>query len=204
MRIVSKSARYNHLVRNEVAQIGQDENGVLRRQVVKPQIWLEFRQSGLVGYDIEFAMQFWSKRDLRDPLDPFSASAWGAHPDTRDGAMAGQIYTAWRPTFSVYDTDWADEGDVRDTIIKHFTEHPEGQDYVVVQPMALKPPWPSYDSMHASKIAPFAADAGVLVEALKYEVAMQNRESVVAALQKKTEEAAQVAAEDAALTVRIP
>lgn len=205
MRILSKSLHYIHIVQTEDVQMAQDNRGVLRSFQTRPAIILEFRANGLTGYDLEFGLQHWFKSGLRDPLDPYSANAWGAHPQTFDDVMDGRVASAWRPqqNFSVYDTEWASP-DTREIIEAHFNAAPEGQDYVVVTPKVLTPPWPAYPTMHASKIAPFAYDAGLLVEALAYERAMDARESVIVALEKKLQEAAEQAAEDAALRVITP
>lgn len=202
MRILSKSAHYMHLVQNEERHIGQDERGVVRSVVIKPQIMLEFTRHGLTGYDYEFGLQHWGRGRSRDALDPYGSDAWGAHPDTRDGVLAGRVYAGWLPqlAFSVFDTNSL-TGEAKETVEAHFTQHPEGQDYVVVTAKALVAPWPTFATMHAAKIAPMAADLGLLVEALAYEEATENRESVVASLRKRLEEAASSAAEDAALRV---
>lgn len=52
----------------------------------------------------------------------------------------------------------------------------------VVQRAAAVAPWPTYDSMHHSKIVQFAVDLGLVEQALVYEQENKNRESVVAGL----------------------
>ena len=205
MRILSKSAHYMHLVRNEVTSIGQDQYGVLRQQTIKPQIMLEFTQHGLTGYDIQFGLQHWGRQGNRDPLDPFGSDAWGAHPDDRDGVIQGQVYRGWRPQqqFSVYDTSGLDP-EAKEVVEAYFTANPQGQDWIVVTPKALVPPWPTYDTMHAAKIAPTAHELGLAAEAIQYEEATLNRESVLKALHKERVRQVEEQLEDEALKVIVP
>lgn len=62
-----------------------------------------------------------------------------------------------------------------------------GQDFTKVEKVAgvASKPWPSYDETHHFKIPALAAELGLLEEALAYEQANKNRDSVVDGLVEK-------------------
>lgn len=201
MRIISKSLKYNHLVRNAVIDMVVDNEGRKVPMVIKPQIWLEFSQNGITRYDHQYAAQHWGGHN-RDSHDG-TADGWGAHPDPREGALNGVIHLGWRPwmTLSVFDTDNMEPGsEQREVVEEYFTTHPIGQDWIVVEPQKLVPPWPTYDSMQWKRIGPMAHDLGLAAVAFEYEAATKAREPVLKALQEEHAKQVETDAEDAALT----
>lgn len=59
-----------------------------------------------------------------------------------------------------------------------------------VEEQRAQAPWPTYDSMHHNSIAGFAAQAGMVEQAILYESQNKNRESVIQQLVEKQAEIA--------------
>ena len=106
MRVLSNHLNFRLTVRSEDVQQAQDNRGILRAYPVISQLDLQFKREGLSGEEMQFAMRHFMRGQPIDPTDVFSHEAWGAYPDTRDGALGGRIYRAWDPRqqFSVFDT----------------------------------------------------------------------------------------------------
>ena len=206
MRILSNSAKFHLLVQNEVRQHAQDAQGVLQGYVLKPQIMLEFTQSGITAYEYEFAFRHWGGANRFDLAGNRTTDAWGAHPDMNDGALGARIYRGWDPRlqFSVFDTDGIQGVEEKQAVEDYFTKYPSGDGWVTVVAEAIPAPWPTYDSMHHNKIGPTAHDLGLVAEALRYERATKNREAVIKALEKQHEAQIVEAEEDEALKVIVP
>lgn len=216
MRIVSNHLLFRLIVRNEIRQFAQDDRGILRGYSPTSELTLEFSRNGITAHDMAFGMQTWMNSKVRsievdgiayvEANDPFKQEAWGAHPDTRDGAAGGHIYRAWDPRqqFSVFDTNSLGGQDKVDAEA-FFTAHPQSPDYIVVEKTALKPPWPSYDETQWKKIAPLARELGFVAEAVAYEEAKDEpRPAVLAALREQHAAAVEEALEDEALKVIVP
>lgn len=205
MRILSNHLLFRISVRGEVVQQAQDDRGVLRSYPIEKELILEFSRNSITAFDIECGMRHFMKGSGREATDPFSQEAWGAHPDTRDGVAGGHVYRAWDPRlqFSIFDTESL-SGKDKDDAEAFFNEHPVSTDWVVVTAIALKPPWPSYDSMQWKRVGTMAHELGLAGEALSYELATKNREAVVKALQEEHAKAVAEAEEDANLKVIVP
>lgn len=206
MRIVSNHLLYRLTIRGEVVQTAQDERGVLRTNVIVPELTLQFSRNAITAYDIEFGMQTWMSGSRREATDPFGQESWGAHPSDRDGVAGGHAYRGWDPRlqFSIFDTATLNEKD-RVEADEYFTANPQSPDFIVVTRASLKPPWPSYDDTQWKKIAPLARELGFVGEAVAYEEAKDEpRPAVLAALREEYKAAVVEAEEDAALKVIVP
>jgi hypothetical protein len=138
---------------------------------------VQFTQAYITQADIDFALHFFPEKTFTGRYmeqDEVTLEAIG----TRIG---------------VYDTDieknangWDDETAAKvEAYILNMPNY--GQDFTQVEKVAglASKPWPSYDDTHHFKIPVLAAELGLLEEALAYEVANKNRESVISGLEEK-------------------
>ena len=93
------------------------------------------------------------------------------------------------------DLEWTDAE--RETVARHLVrqcDDPTKNAIYLYEPAVPQPPWPTYPDTHHFKIAPLAAELGLVVEAFAYERATKARDSVLDGLAKQLE-AQQVEAE---------
>lgn len=170
MRFVSQYTNFIINIRNPVRRV--TDFGV---EQIRDEIIAEFDANG------------WSQRDMEVALTSFKFHGIFQFEDE-----ATPVPPAYR--LSVYDTDqkaeelgWDDEikAEVENRLLnaKSF-----GRDFVLVQELALDPPWPSYDSFggDADELAVQVLDLGYDIETvIAYETSKwgQNREEVIAALE---------------------
>ena len=85
------------------------------------------------------------------------------------------------------DKGWTDEE--KEIVARHMLRLIEsgraGHSFSLYSRPKVAAPWPTYDSMHFSKVPGFAADLGLVAEALTYELQEKNRETVVAKLREE-------------------
>lgn len=82
--------------------------------------------------------------------------------------------------------DWTDEEKewaARQLIRR--SENPAFNDFKLYEPPTPSAPWPTYDDTHHNKIAVLADELGLVVEAVHYERANKNRQSVIDQLNEK-------------------
>lgn len=174
MRFVSNSPRLG-------LGAAQTEKFVLaldgQRDQTVESVPVQFTQEYLTQADIDFALHIW-------PEDTFKGRYMENDEVTLE-PLAGRI--------GVYDT--AEEqtrngwDDAMKTKVEGFmlAKKNLGLDFAVVEKVVglASKPWPSYDEAHHFKIPALASELGLLEEALAYEQANKNRESVISGLEEK-------------------
>jgi hypothetical protein len=174
MRFVSNSPRLGlGTAQKERFQLTSD--GELHK--IGDSLPVTFTQEYLMQTDIDFALHVF-------PEDSFRGRYMESDEVTLE-PVAGRI--------GVYDTveeqaklGWDDA--TREKVEQWLLAKTNlGQDFVQVEKIVglASKPWPSYDEAHHFKIPALAAELGLLEEALAYEQANKNRESVVSGLEEK-------------------
>lgn len=174
MRFVSQYTNYIINIRNPVRRV--TDFGV---EQIRDEIIAEFDANG------------WNQRDMEVAVQNFKFHGIFQFEDE-----ATPVPPAYR--LSIFDTDakaeefgWDDEtkAEVESRLLgaKSF-----GRDFVLVQELALAPPWPSYDTFpgDADELALQVLDLGYEIETVvAYETSKwgQNREDVIAALKGAVE-----------------
>lgn len=144
-----------------------------QRDQVQDSVSVQFSQEALDIEDVRFALSFWPEKSFT-----------GRWLDA-DGVTLQPI----AERIGSFDTEeaqkrkgWSDE--LRLQVEKWMLAKANyGIDFVEVQKIASALPWPHYDKTHHAKIALFAAELGLIDEALEYERANRNRKGVIAALE---------------------
>lgn len=143
------------------------------REQVDDSVSVKFTQDYITASDVEQALRQWPEKSFR--------GRW-VHED-------GITLQPLPELIGVYDTleeqqrnGWSDE--VRETVEKWMLAKPNlGHDFIQVDEPSFKAPWPNYDSTHHFRIPGLAAELGVIDEAVAYERATKNRESVLKSLE---------------------
>lgn len=138
---------------------------------------VQFGQEYLDQSDIDFALQFF-------PDSAFTGRYMEADEVTPEDVSA---------RIGVFDTvteqerqGWTDE--TREKVEQFLLAKANyGQDFTRVEKIlaVAGKPWPLYDETHHFKIPTLAAELGLLEEALTYEQANKNRESVISGIEGK-------------------
>ena len=174
MRFVSTSPRLG-------LGTAQKEKFVLaldgQRDQTEESIPVQFTQEYLNQSDIDFALHVWPESTFR--------GRWIENDEVTLEPVAGRI--------GVYDTaeeqernGWDDA--TREKVEKFLLAKANlGVDFTQVEKIVgvASKPWPSYDETHHFKIPALAAELGLLDEALAYEQANKNRDSVISGLEEK-------------------
>lgn len=144
-----------------------------QRDQVQDSVSVQFDQIGLSIEDVRFALSYWPEKSFT-----------GRWLDA-DGITLQPI----AERIGMFDTEeaqsrngWSDE--LRDKVEKWMLAKPNyGIDFTLVTKVASALPWPHYDKTHHAKIALFAAELGLIDEALEYERSNRNRKGVIASLE---------------------
>lgn len=86
---------------------------------------------------------------------------------------------------STFDTSKIGDEKLRGEVERFMINHPDhGRDFIVAERPKAAPPWPTYDSVHPSKIAAKVKEDGFDPQAvIAYERENKNRASVISALE---------------------
>jgi len=138
---------------------------------------------------VQFTQEYLLQDDIAFALHVFPESAFTGRYMEADEVTPEDVSAR----ISVFDTvveqerqGWTDE--MREKVEQFMLAKPNyGQDFTQVEKVAVEAgkPWASYDETHHFKIPGLAAELGLLDEALEYERANKNRESVVSGLEEK-------------------
>lgn len=212
MRFVSNRAEYKLCIRGGKWEYRRHSDGTDERVQTEQEFWVAFRQAELRPHEkIAAADHFIGGMGNRGDG---SMKGLGAHP-LMQGAQAGagveNFDPRWR--FSVYDTDWIEDAELRAEAEAKLTDYGiVGNEVLLVLPEAVPAPWPSFDDVRGVKGSPtpmrlveMARDFGVSLErCLAYERVAQNREDVVEAFEEAIRADAETAALDLALSAVVP
>ena len=135
---------------------------------------VQFSQGALLRGDIDAALAHWPEKSF--------TGRWLEPDGVTQQPVAERI--------GVFDTveaqatnGWTDSE--REAVEEWLLRKPNlGIDFIQVEKHKQAPPWPTYDKMQWKQIAPFAADAGLVDEAIAYEQENGGRESVLGMLEK--------------------
>jgi len=169
VRFVSQFTNYVINIQPAVKRVG--DFGV---EILRPDILAEFKPHD------------WTQRDLETAIAAFQFKGVFQHEDE-----ATPVHPAYR--LSTFDTDERAETEAWDDETKNLIEQKLlnskgfGRDYVLVQELAIAPPWPTYEEFpgSADELAMQVLDLGFAPEeVIAYESSKwgQNREEVIAAL----------------------
>jgi hypothetical protein len=210
MLFVCKYAKHRHLIEGGSQKQGFDADGHIVRIETSAAFWAEFQLGGLDPHDAELAVQEFTRRNSNDPF--------GAIPVGNDGSInpieaaedlethSGHEGYAVRQRISRFDTEdgrmcpkrWQDRAE---EVLMESMEIKIG-DIIRLDVLTLVPPWPTYDTMEAEEIVPFALTGGYDLDwVLRYEKATQKRPAVGKPLKRALDERRARAVEQAALTV---
>ena len=148
-----------------------------QRDQVTESVSVQFTQEYLTQDDIDFALQFF-------PEKGFTGRYLEADSVTQE-PLATRI-GAFDTTVEQEQRGWTDE--IREKVEQYLlAKESYGSAFTRVEKIvvAAGKPWPSYDDTHHFKIPTLAAELGLLDEALAYEQANKNRESVISGLEEK-------------------
>lgn len=166
MRFVSKSPRLGlGTVITEKFVLALDG----QRDRTRESVSVQFSQEDLGIEDVRFAKSYWPEKEFTGRW--LDADGVTLQPiDERIGS---------------FDTDKQGYDDEMRRHVEKWMlgKQNYGSDFVVVEKVALRAPWGSYDKMHHAKIAPFATEAGLVEEALAYEREAKKRPGVIEALE---------------------
>ena len=175
-------ARQGALCHQECCFKGAEEvrnaDGSLRTEEIRP-LWAEF---GTYGGEYRPSL------DGSEPLNDL----YDGHPlvfaDIRGGFFDLDVQAE--------EKGWSDTE--KEVVARHMLRklnEPDCQ-FTMLEATRVAAPWPTYDSMHHNKIPVFAADSGLIPQALAYELQNKKRESVI---EKLRELAAAPATDDESL-----
>lgn len=148
-----------------------------QRDQVQESVSVQFTGEYLTQADIDFALHYFPESEFKGRW----MEADGVTLEPLDGRIG------------VYDTveeqarqGWDDET-VKKVEAFMLAKPNYGLDFTRVEKIVAEAgkPWPSYDETHHFKIPALAAELGLLSEALAWEQANKNRDSVVSALEEK-------------------
>lgn len=202
MRFVSKYRRYQLSARKPLS-----EPTVTGKRIYRHGFTCVFKHGGIRDYEKDVARKTFSikgqtvERDEVTTVDPFSGPGSRLSVfDTEDPLLNAQ-WAEWETIEKDEDGNPLARGTIKKEIeqfLLNYSSH--GIDYVVVESVKLKAPWPKYDSlipqgrrtlvMVAEQIAATAAQIGIDPETVRaYERANLDRPVVLAALDVPVEEA---------------
>ena len=207
MRAIAKYRRYQLGARKPLSE--PTVNGV---RIYRHGFGCEFKHGGVRDYEKDVARKTFSikgqtvERDEVTRVDPFSGPGSRLSVFDTDDPLLNAQWAEWETIEKGEDGNPLPKGTIRKEIenfLLNYSSH--GIDYVVVEPVKLKIPWPKYDtlivhgrrtlSMVAEQIAATAAQIGVDPEIVKaYERANLDRPAVLAALEVPAEEAEEIVA----------
>jgi hypothetical protein len=138
---------------------------------------------------VQFTQEYITQDDIDFALHVFSGDKFTGRYQELDGVTP----EALDHRIGVFDTTeeqarngWDNE--TREKVEAFMLAKPNyGHDFAKVEKIVqvAGKPWPSYDETHHFKIPVLAAELGLLEEALAYEQANKNRESVLSGLDEK-------------------
>jgi hypothetical protein len=202
MRFISKYRRYKIGARKPLSEPTPTGKRVYRHGFV-----CEFKHGGVREYEKDVARKTFSikgqtvERDEVTRVDPFSGPGSRLSVFDTDDPLLNAQWAEWETIEKGEDGKPLPKGTIKKEIedfLLNYSSH--GIDYVVVEPIKLKAPWPKYDSLVpqgartlakvAEQIAATAAQIGIDPEIVKaYERANLDRPVVLAALEVPVEEA---------------
>lgn len=167
MRFISKSQRYLRTARQPVIELIQGARGP-EEKVTQDAIMAVFQQSGVTPYERELAKQRFNFLGIAEGEDPMKRVS------LYDTDMEARIHE-WDPKT---------KAEVEQSMIEGQNEF-----YFLVEEVALRAPWPSYDQQTPKQIVEAAkiigADVGVVIA---YERENKNRTALIAELEVQAQE----------------
>lgn len=179
MRFISKYENYEFYVRPEQVAYRMQPGGTVLTDTVQQPFTVSFNHEQMLpAYERLYAMQSFLGGDPR----PF-----GAMPDMTAQAIvneAGRVVdmtAEYRPDFhfSVFDTASIKDDDLREyTENKMLADPALGIDYVLLVPMAVPAPWPTYNECDLKTAVQLVKHGGFdVTKVMEYEAAHANREN---------------------------
>ena len=183
MRFVSKSANFNAgNLRNaqetlgpstEVVVGGQRKHTIAETYVEVEALSIQFTQNGLLQSDIDAGLAQW-KTFPGLPVEEDGVTI--ANP-VENGRIGVWDSVLWQADRGLSDDDRV----AAEQLLSNSPYY--GIEFIAVEEVKAKRPWPSYDDTHHNKIASLASELGLVPEALAYEQENKQRTSVLEQLQ---------------------
>jgi hypothetical protein len=170
MRFISKYGRYGVSIQRMI----EENYATGLSQTIQEPVYAIFRPEGLLPHEREMAIAYWAMNGFYQQEDEVSVFP----PDYRIGVFDSvQAQEA---------NSWSDELRIRveETLKAHVDKF---TDMLCVPETFVPAPWPRYDQFKgtpAQLVRRLVEDGHSIADTLEYERANQNREDVVAALEK--------------------
>lgn len=162
MRFVSPYERFKIIAKHQDTEVLA--NGTSR--VLAPGFIAEFSPTDVTDFEREVARKSFSFRGTMTTL-------------------GGEPIDPAEHRISTFDSNVIQNAGLREEVEKFLLNHVDhGRDFIVADRPKLKAPWPTYDTVHAAKIAAKVAEDGYdVAEVIAYERENKNRPTVIEALE---------------------